>query len=59
MSLTPLVLTLGLFIEDVNTKQIRAIPQEEVNKLGITKPKQHPDVHIPVEEFIKKFGGNK
>lgn len=42
---------------DPITDKKTIISKEEMQQLGIKKAKYHPDVHIPAEEFIKKFGG--
>lgn len=33
-----------------------AISEKELKELGVIKPSQHPDVHIPMTEYIKKYG---
>ena len=32
------------------------LPKEEMERLGIKKPEFHPDVHITLDEFLKKWG---
>lgn len=35
------------------------LPKEEMQRLDIKDPSYHPDTHIPLDEFIKKFGVKK
>jgi hypothetical protein len=35
------------------------IPAEEVLRLNLNRPEYHPDVHISLDDFIKKFGVKK
>jgi hypothetical protein len=47
---------------DSKTQKATVIPQAELQKLGVTKSSNHPDVHITVSELanlIKMIGGKK
>lgn len=44
--------------QKAGSKEFSPIPKEELQRLGVNKPERHPDVHIPVNEFFKKFGGD-
>ena len=42
--------------QDHKTGRVTMLPKEEMERLGIKKPEFHPDVHIPLDEFLKKWG---
>ncbi len=57
-----------IYLDSNNSKLMRKssatarpleIPAAEVEKLNLNRPEYHPDVHIPLYDFIKKFGGKK
>ncbi|MDX1917445.1 MAG: hypothetical protein SFT68_05640 [Rickettsiaceae bacterium] len=45
--------------KDNITNKITTLPKEEMQRLGIKHPRYHPDVHIPLGEFLSKFGKKK
>jgi hypothetical protein len=44
---------------DTKTEEKTLISDEEISRLGINEPYDHPDVHIPLDEYLKKWGTKK
>ena len=41
--------------KDIITNKITTLPKEEMQRLGIKGPRYHPEVHIPLDEFLSNF----
>ena len=46
----------GSIVRKTIEGKIVEIDKKILQEMGVTKALEHPDVHIPMTEFIKKYG---